>query len=53
MSMVVPPKELIGKIDFISGSVVLKPDVEIIEKEMKLFEEYKISIENIQKHRTF
>ena len=53
ISMVLPPKELLGKIDFISGSVVLKPDVEIIEKERKLFEEYKISIENIQKHRAF
>lgn len=53
ISMVLPPKELLGKIDFISGSVVLKSDVEITEKEMKLLEEYKISIENIQKHRVF
>lgn len=53
MSMVVPPKELLGKFDFISGSVVLKPNIEITEKERKTFEEYKISIENIQKHRTF
>lgn len=41
MSMIAPPKELLGKIDFISGSVVLKPDVEITEKEMKLLKNIK------------
>lgn len=53
ISMVLPPKELLGKFDFISGSVVLKSDVEITEKEMKLLEEYKISIENIQNLESF
>lgn len=51
MSMILPPKELIGKIDFVFGSVVLKDNVKLTNEENKVFEKYKEAIEYSQKHR--
>lgn len=51
MSMILPPKELIGKIDFVFGSFVLKDNIKITDDEKKIFEKYKEVIEYSQKHR--
>lgn len=45
------PKELMGKIDFIPGSVKTKDDVTFTEKEQKIFEKFKEEIEYSNKHR--
>ncbi len=45
------PKELMGKIDFIPGSVKPKADVIFTEEEQKIFEKFKEEIEYFNKHR--
>lgn len=45
------PKELIGKISFIPGSVVPEKDVVFTEEEQKIFEKFKKEIEYSNEHR--
>lgn len=45
------PKELMGKICFIPGSVALEENVTLSEKEQKIFEKFKEYIEYSNEHR--
>lgn len=45
------PKELMGKIRFIPGSVVPEDKVTFTEEEQKIFEKFKEEIEFSNKHR--
>ncbi len=51
MPMILPPKELLGKIKFSSGKAVVKDNVILSEKEKRLFDEYRNNIEYSDKHR--
>ncbi len=45
------PKELMGKIKFIPGSVMPEDEVVFTEEEQKIFEKFKKEIESSNKHR--
>lgn len=45
------PKELMGKIKFIPGSVMPEDEVVFTEEEQKIFEKLKKEIESSNKHR--
>lgn len=47
--MMLPPKEIIGIIDFVEGSVILVG--EATEEQKKIFEEFKKKVEYSYRHR--
>lgn len=52
MSLVFPPRELLGKFDMNSeGKLVAKDGIQLTKKEQELLEQYQRDIEESSKHR--
>ncbi|MDO4467463.1 MAG: hypothetical protein Q4C49_10750 [Bacillota bacterium] len=51
MTLMVTPKELIGKVSYCSGSVKINEGQTLTEEEKKIFEEFKKDVEYSVSHR--
>lgn len=52
MSLIFPPKELLGKFDINSeGKFVAKDGIQLTENEKKLLEQYQRDVKESSKHR--